>query len=67
MDSVEISLNFLGCGLDELNWETVKDILRDVFRDTSVHMTVYIYEEKSKQEERPRTNNPRRGRNAAKS
>ena len=37
----QIAMPRIGCGLDRLNWEDVKNVIQDVFRDTEVDITVY--------------------------
>ena len=36
----------IGCGLDRLDWDTVRDLIKRVFRDTDVEITVYYLKEK---------------------
>ena len=38
----KIAVPKLGCGLDKLNWEEVKDIIYDVFADTDIEVCAYI-------------------------
>ncbi|XP_071750729.1 ADP-ribose glycohydrolase OARD1 [Centroberyx gerrardi] len=41
-----ISMPRIGCGLDGLKWETVSEILEEVFRRTDISITVYSLPEK---------------------
>lgn len=36
----------IGCGLDRLDWDTVRDLIKRVFRDADVEITVYYLKEK---------------------
>ncbi|KAM8977269.1 ADP-ribose glycohydrolase OARD1 [Pelodytes ibericus] len=36
-----LSMPRIGCGLDRLQWDKVSCILKEVFRDTNISMTVY--------------------------
>ena len=36
-----IGMPLLGCGLDKLEWDKVKEILEKLFADTSIQLTVY--------------------------
>ena len=36
-----IAIPRIGCGLDGLVWDKVKEIITDVFKDTDVALTVY--------------------------
>lgn len=40
--TTELAMPKIGCGLDGLNWSKVCDIIRDVFHDTDVTITVYV-------------------------
>ena len=40
-DIDKLAIPRIGCGLDRLNWETVKDILEDVFSGTDIEIVVY--------------------------
>ena len=39
-----ISMPRIGCGLDRLNWEKVKLIIQEAFKDTDIKITVYTLE-----------------------
>ncbi|XP_071383456.1 ADP-ribose glycohydrolase OARD1 isoform X2 [Centroberyx affinis] len=41
-----ISMPRIGCGLDGLKWETVSEILEEIFRCTDIFITVYSLPEK---------------------
>lgn len=36
----KIAMPYIGCGLDKLEWEKVKNIILDVFNDTNVEISV---------------------------
>ena len=36
-----VALPRIGCGLDQLSWEKVAEIIREVFRDEDVTIKVY--------------------------
>ena len=36
-----IAMPTIGCGLDKLNWGDVKRTIHEVFKSTSIHITVY--------------------------
>ena len=36
-----IAMPAIGCGLDKLNWGDVKRTIHEVFKSTSIHITVY--------------------------
>lgn len=36
-----ISMPRIGCGLDLLQWQQVRQDIQDVFKDTDIHITVY--------------------------
>jgi hypothetical protein len=38
---VKIAMPRIGCGLDKLDWELVKTIIQDVFKDSDVEIIVY--------------------------
>lgn len=40
LDISRIAIPLLGCGLDRLNWEQVKDIIEDVFDSTDIEILV---------------------------
>lgn len=39
----QLAIPQIGCGLDRLKWEKVEEIIRRVFEDTDIEVTVYIY------------------------
>ena len=39
-DITKIAIPYIGCGLDRLEWNKVKDIIEDVFEDTDVEILV---------------------------
>lgn len=41
-----IAMPMIGCGLDRLDWSTVSDMIKRVFRDTDIEITVYYLKEK---------------------
>lgn len=42
-----MALPRIGCGLDGLEWDKVKDMLHEVFGDESVEIVVYNYSAQS--------------------
>ena len=40
--TTEVAMPTIGCGLDGLSWPKVCEIIRDVFRETDVAVTVYV-------------------------
>ena len=40
----------IGCGLDKLNWGDVKRTIHEVFKSTSIHITVYALPSKRRKE-----------------
>lgn len=40
LDISRLAVPLLGCGLDRLNWEQVKDIIEDVFNSTDIEILV---------------------------
>lgn len=40
LDISRLAIPLLGCGLDRLNWERVKDIIEDVFDSTDIEILV---------------------------
>lgn len=36
-----IAMPRIGCGLDGLVWDRVRDILTDIFKDTDIKITIY--------------------------
>lgn len=36
-----VSMPQIGCGLDKLEWDKVSDVLKEVFGDTAITITVY--------------------------
>ena len=43
----EISMPKIGCGLDRLNWDVVESIIKDVFIETDITISVYVLGNKS--------------------
>lgn len=41
-DITKLAMPLIGCGLDRLEWDKVKDIIEDVFDDTDIKITVYL-------------------------
>jgi len=41
---LKIAMPVIGCGLDKLNWNKVKEIIQDVFKYTDIEILVCIYE-----------------------
>ena len=39
-DITKIAIPYIGCGLDQLEWDKVRDIIEDVFEDTDVEILV---------------------------
>lgn len=39
-DIEKIAMPLIGCGLDRLDWEQVKDVIEDVFGDTDIEILV---------------------------
>lgn len=39
-DITKIAIPYIGCGLDRLEWDKVRDIIEDVFEDTDVEILV---------------------------
>lgn len=37
----KLSIPFLGCGLDKLDWSRVEAMIKDVFKETDIEITVY--------------------------
>ncbi len=42
-DVKNVCMPQIGCGLDQLQWPKVVDVLNEVFGDTDMTITVYIY------------------------
>ena len=40
--TTQLAMPTIGCGLDGLSWPNVCEIIRDVFRETDVAVTVYV-------------------------
>ena len=40
----KLAMPLIGCGLDRLEWDNVREIVQEVFADTNVEITVYIKE-----------------------
>lgn len=41
-----IAMPRIGCGLDRLDWSTVSDMVKRIFGDTNIEITVYYLKEK---------------------
>ena len=41
MDVKRLLMPRIGCGLDRLKWDKVKDILTNVFKDTEIEILVF--------------------------
>lgn len=39
-DNAKIAMPYIGCGLDKLSWNKVKEIITEVFKDTNITITV---------------------------
>ena len=39
-DITKLAIPYIGCGLERLNWDEVKDVIEDVFEDTDVEILV---------------------------
>ena len=39
----KLSIPRIGAGLDRLDWNKVVEMIHEVFRDTDIHITVYVY------------------------
>lgn len=55
-DVTKVALPRIGCGLDGLEWDKVKDILHEVFGNESVEIVVYNYSAQSSQMNKKFTN-----------
>lgn len=42
-DVTQLAIPQIGCGIDGLKWEKVEEIIRSVFDDTDIEITVYKY------------------------
>ena len=40
-DVVELAMPKIGCGIDQLRWEDVEKVVRDVFVDVKINITIY--------------------------
>lgn len=40
-DITKISMPKIGCGLDKLDWESVKELIEEVFEDTDIEIVIY--------------------------
>ena len=40
----KIAMPKIGCGLDRLEWDTVSDLIMNVFLDTPINIDVYLLE-----------------------
>jgi O-acetyl-ADP-ribose deacetylase (regulator of RNase III) len=41
MIETEIAMPLIGCGLDRLQWSEVKKLIKDVFDNTNINITIY--------------------------
>lgn len=41
LDITKIAMPRIGCGLDKLQWDDVKEVIDDVFGDTDIEIVVY--------------------------
>lgn len=39
----KLSIPQIGCGLDGLKWDKVEEIIRRVFEETDIEITVYVF------------------------
>ena len=44
----KIAMPKIGCGLDLLNWDVVSDLIKKVFRETSIKITVFYFDSPKK-------------------
>lgn len=42
-DVKEISIPRIGCGLDRMEWSEVSKRINNVFKDTDIQITVYVF------------------------
>lgn len=40
----KLAIPQIGCGLDRLNWNVVREIIKEVFENTDIQIVVYIFE-----------------------
>ena len=40
LDITKLAIPYIGCGLDRLEWDYVKDVIEDVFEDTDIEILV---------------------------
>lgn len=40
LDITKLAIPYIGCGLDRLEWDYVKDVVEDVFEDTDIEILV---------------------------
>ena len=40
LDITKLAIPYIGCGLDRLQWDNVKDVIEDVFEDTDIEILV---------------------------
>ena len=43
-DIKKLAMPKIGCGLDGLNWERVSQMIREIFEDTDIQITIYYIE-----------------------
>lgn len=39
----QLGMPMIGCGLDRLHWDRVKNIIEEVFQNTNINIIVYVY------------------------
>ena len=49
----KLAIPQIGCGLDKLSWNVVRELIVEVFQDTEISITVYIYDENKSVEDCP--------------
>ena len=47
----KIAMPKIGCGLDRLNWNIVRSIIKEVFEDTDIEILICIREDEKEQED----------------
>lgn len=47
----KIAMPKIGCGLDGLNWDIVRSIIKEVFKDTDIEILICIREDEKEQED----------------
>lgn len=41
-DITKLAMPLIGCGLDKLEWDKVKDVIEDVFENTNIEILICI-------------------------